>query len=84
MKLLASSLRSCCKLELYYRCVIYVHLSFLSVQSGMMQVGYIVMREHFTGARTNLLRMKGAEVVGVYHRLIDEKLVKILRRYVFY
>jgi len=50
----------------------------------MMQVGYIVMREHFTGARTNLLRMKGAEVVGVYHRLIDEKLVKILRRYVFY
>ena len=49
-----------------------------------MQVGYIVMTEHSTGARTNLLRMKGAEVVGVYHRLINEKLVKVLHRYVFY
>lgn len=34
-----------------------------------------------TGARTNLLRMRGAGVVGVYHPLIDEKLVKILHRY---
>jgi len=44
----------------------------------MMQVGYIVMRDPSTGARTNLLRMKGAEVVGVYHPLIDEKLMKVL------
>ncbi|KAH1128598.1 hypothetical protein GLYMA_06G323800v4 [Glycine max] len=43
-------------------------------------VGYIVMREPSTGARTNLLRMKGAEVVGVYHPLIDENLVKVLHR----
>ncbi|XP_014631639.1 PI-PLC-like phosphodiesterase domain-contiaing protein isoform X1 [Glycine max] len=50
------------------------------ITSGMMQVGYIVMREPSTGARTNLLRMKGAEVVGVYHPLIDENLVKVLHR----
>ncbi|KAJ4951972.1 hypothetical protein NE237_028804 [Protea cynaroides] len=41
-------------------------------------VGYIVMKDPSTGARTNLLRIKGASVVGVYHPLIDEKLVKIL------
>lgn len=33
-----------------------------------------------TGVRNNLLRMKGAGVVGVYHPLIDEKLVRVLRR----
>ncbi|ESW20626.1 hypothetical protein PHAVU_005G002500 [Phaseolus vulgaris] len=48
--------------------------------SSNITVGYIVMTEHSTGARTNLLRMKGAEVVGVYHRLINEKLVKVLHR----
>ncbi|KAG6659145.1 hypothetical protein I3843_03G011900 [Carya illinoinensis] len=41
-------------------------------------VGYIVMKDPSTGARTNLLRMRGAGVVGVYHPLVDEKLVKIL------
>ncbi|XP_034676727.1 glycerophosphodiester phosphodiesterase GDPD4-like [Vitis riparia] len=44
-----------------------------------MQVGYIVMKDPSTGARTNLLRMKAAGIVGVYHPLIDEKLVRILR-----
>ncbi|TKY49914.1 Glycerophosphodiester phosphodiesterase GDPD4 [Spatholobus suberectus] len=48
--------------------------------SSEITVGYIVMREPSTGARTNLLRMKGAEVVGVYHPLIDEKLMKVLHR----
>ncbi|XP_014631644.1 glycerophosphodiester phosphodiesterase GDPD4-like isoform X5 [Glycine soja] len=48
--------------------------------SSEITVGYIVMREPSTGARTNLLRMKGAEVVGVYHPLIDENLVKVLHR----
>ncbi|KAK1274723.1 hypothetical protein QJS04_geneDACA009959 [Acorus gramineus] len=43
-----------------------------------VQVGYIVMKDHSTGARSNLLRMKGAVIVGVYHPLIDEKLVQIL------
>ncbi|KAA8544559.1 hypothetical protein F0562_022582 [Nyssa sinensis] len=43
-----------------------------------VMVGYIVMKDPSTGARTNLLRMRGAGVVGVYHPLIDEKLVKIL------
>lgn len=33
-----------------------------------------------TGVRNNLLRMKGAKVVGVYHPLIDESLVGIVRR----
>ncbi|BBH08700.1 PLC-like phosphodiesterases superfamily protein, partial [Prunus dulcis] len=41
-------------------------------------VGYIVMIDPSTRARTNLLRMKGAGVVGVYHPLIDETLVRIL------
>ncbi|RVW24126.1 Glycerophosphodiester phosphodiesterase GDPD4 [Vitis vinifera] len=40
---------------------------------------YIVMKDPSTGARTNLLRMKAAGIVGVYHPLIDEKLVRILR-----
>lgn len=41
-------------------------------------VGYIVMMDPSTGTRTPLLRMRGAGVVGVYHHLIDEKLVKLL------
>ncbi|KAK4413459.1 Glycerophosphodiester phosphodiesterase GDPD4 [Sesamum alatum] len=41
-------------------------------------VGYIVMMDPSTGTRTNLLRMRGAGVVGVYHPLIDEELVRIL------
>ncbi|XP_031474272.1 glycerophosphodiester phosphodiesterase GDPD4 isoform X2 [Nymphaea colorata] len=43
-------------------------------------VGYIVMRDPSTGVRTNLLRMKGSQVVGVYHPLIDEALVRTLHR----
>ncbi|XP_038717758.1 glycerophosphodiester phosphodiesterase GDPD4 isoform X2 [Tripterygium wilfordii] len=46
--------------------------------SSDVTVGYIVMLDPSTGTRSNLLRMKGARVVGVYHPLIDEKLVKIL------
>nr|XP_018683377.1 PREDICTED: glycerophosphodiester phosphodiesterase GDPD4 isoform X2 [Musa acuminata subsp. malaccensis] len=41
-------------------------------------VGYIVMSDPSTGARSKLLRMKGAAVVGVYHPLVDEELVRIL------
>ncbi|XP_030936880.1 glycerophosphodiester phosphodiesterase GDPD4 isoform X1 [Quercus lobata] len=43
-----------------------------------LQVGYIVMKDPSTGLRTNLMRMKGAGVVGVYHPLIDEMLMKTL------
>ncbi|KAK2658809.1 hypothetical protein Ddye_005342 [Dipteronia dyeriana] len=43
-------------------------------------VGYIVMFDQSTGIRTNLLRMKKAKVVGVYHPLIDEHLVRVLHR----
>ncbi|ONH89595.1 hypothetical protein PRUPE_8G003500 [Prunus persica] len=46
--------------------------------SSDVTVGYIVMIDPSTRARTNLLRMKGAGVVGVYHPLIDETLVRIL------
>lgn len=48
---------------------------------GFLQVGYIVLVDPKTGIRTNLLRIKGAHVVGVYHPLIDEKLVRILHGY---
>ncbi|KAG9457057.1 hypothetical protein H6P81_001565 [Aristolochia fimbriata] len=43
-------------------------------------VGYIVMIEPSTGVRSNLLRMRDAKVAGVYHPLIDEKLMSIMRR----
>ncbi|XP_073003588.1 glycerophosphodiester phosphodiesterase GDPD4 isoform X1 [Typha latifolia] len=43
-------------------------------------VGYIVMKDSSTGARSNLLRMEGAKVVGIYHPLIDENLMRILHR----
>ncbi|KAL5993240.1 hypothetical protein ACLOJK_014163 [Asimina triloba] len=43
-------------------------------------VGYIVMKDPSTGARSNLLRMRGAGAVGVYYPLIDEKLVKMSHR----
>ncbi|PIA28966.1 hypothetical protein AQUCO_02800130v1 [Aquilegia coerulea] len=36
------------------------------------------MRDPSTGARNSLLRIKAAGVVGVYHPLIDENLVKVL------
>lgn len=39
------------------------------------------MKDPSTGARTNILRMAGAKVVGVYHELIDEKIVQILHGY---
>ncbi|KAJ8759592.1 hypothetical protein K2173_007223 [Erythroxylum novogranatense] len=48
--------------------------------SSNITVGYIVMIDPNTGVRSNLLRMKGAGVVGVYHLLIDETLVRILHR----
>lgn len=48
--------------------------------SSDIKVGYIVMIDPSTGERTNLLRMKGAKVVGVYHPLIDENLMRILHR----
>lgn len=50
----------------------------ISQLSSDVMVGYVVMNDPSTGARTNLLRMKGAAVVGVYHPLIDEKLVNTL------
>ncbi|KAF6143941.1 hypothetical protein GIB67_001735 [Kingdonia uniflora] len=47
----------------------------------LFQVGYIVMKDPSTGTRTNLLRIKGARVAGVYHPLIDNSLIKILHGY---
>ncbi|XP_020584756.1 glycerophosphodiester phosphodiesterase GDPD4 [Phalaenopsis equestris] len=41
-------------------------------------VGYIVMKDPDTGAMSNLLRMENAVIVGVYHPLIDKRLVQIL------
>lgn len=46
-----------------------------------LQVGYIVMFDQSTGLRNGVLRIKKAKVAGVYHPLIDEKLVSILHRY---
>ncbi|CAI9117182.1 OLC1v1018528C2 [Oldenlandia corymbosa var. corymbosa] len=49
-------------------------------QSADIAIGYIVVMDPTTGTRTKLLRMRGAQVVGVYHPLIDENLVKIVHR----
>lgn len=43
-----------------------------------VMVGYIVMRDPMTGERMNILRLKGAQAVGIYHPLVDEKLMRIL------
>jgi len=44
-------------------------------------VGYIVMVDKSTGRRTELVRFEGAKVAGVYHPLIHEKVVKVMRRH---
>lgn len=36
------------------------------------------MKDFSTGARSSLLRIKRAGVVGIYHPLVDEKVVQIL------
>ncbi|XP_076939927.1 glycerophosphodiester phosphodiesterase GDPD4-like [Bidens hawaiensis] len=50
------------------------------LQSSDMTVGYIVMMNFSTGVRTKLVRMRAADVVGIYHGLVDESAVKILHR----
>ncbi|CAN4121616.1 unnamed protein product [Withania somnifera] len=47
--------------------------------SSDVMVGYIVMIDPSTGTRMKLLRMRDAAVVGVYHPLIDDNLMKILQ-----
>lgn len=47
--------------------------------SSDVMVGYIVMIDPSTGTRMKLLRMRGAAVVGVYHPLVDQNLMKILQ-----
>lgn len=42
------------------------------------QVGYVIMNDPSTGAQRKYTRIRSADVVGVYHPLIDEKLVKTL------
>uniref|UniRef100_A0ACD5WBR5 Uncharacterized protein n=1 Tax=Avena sativa TaxID=4498 RepID=A0ACD5WBR5_AVESA len=43
-------------------------------------VGYIVMVDWSTGRRTELVRIEGAKVAGVYHPLIHGKLMKTMHR----
>nr|AAX95195.1 expressed protein [Oryza sativa Japonica Group] len=43
-------------------------------------VGYIVMVDKSTGRTTELVRITGSKVAGVYHRLIHEKLMKVMHR----
>nr|CAB3489589.1 unnamed protein product [Digitaria exilis] len=44
-------------------------------------VGYIVMVDKSTGRRTQLVRLEGAKVAGVYHPLIHEKVMKVMHRH---
>uniref|UniRef100_A0A0E0ME46 glycerophosphodiester phosphodiesterase n=1 Tax=Oryza punctata TaxID=4537 RepID=A0A0E0ME46_ORYPU len=45
-----------------------------------IMVGYIVMVDKSTGRTTELVRIAGSKVAGVYHRLIHEKLMKVMHR----
>ncbi|XP_010534137.1 PREDICTED: glycerophosphodiester phosphodiesterase GDPD4 isoform X2 [Tarenaya hassleriana] len=47
-------------------------------QDILSVVGYIVMEDPSSGVRNNLLRMRGARVAGVYHPLIDERLMRVM------
>ncbi|XP_066339797.1 glycerophosphodiester phosphodiesterase GDPD4-like [Miscanthus floridulus] len=42
-------------------------------------VGYIVMVDKSTNRRTELVRIEGAKVAGIYHPLIHEKVMKVMR-----
>lgn len=44
-------------------------------------VGYIVMVDKSTNRRTELVRIEGAKVAGVYYPLIHEKVMKVMRRH---
>ncbi|AQK49260.1 Glycerophosphodiester phosphodiesterase GDPD4 [Zea mays] len=44
-------------------------------------VGYVVMVDKFTNRRTELVRIEGAKVAGIYHPLIHEKVMKVMRRH---
>ena len=39
------------------------------------------MVDKSTNRRTELVRIEGAKVAGIYHRLIHEKVMKVMRRY---
>lgn len=39
------------------------------------------MVDKSTGRRTQLVRLEGAKVAGVYHPLIHEKVMKVMHRY---
>lgn len=41
------------------------------------------MVDKSTGRKTELVRLEGAKVAGVYHPLIHEKLVNIMHRYLY-
>ncbi|KAL6660768.1 hypothetical protein ACP70R_001803 [Stipagrostis hirtigluma subsp. patula] len=44
-------------------------------------VGYIVMVDKSTGRRTELVRIEGSKVAGVYHPLIHEKVMQVMHRH---
>ncbi|KAJ1275231.1 hypothetical protein BS78_05G120900 [Paspalum vaginatum] len=44
-------------------------------------VGYIVMVDKSTSRRTELVRIEGAKVAGIYHPLIHEKVMRIMHRH---
>ncbi|XP_057532614.1 glycerophosphodiester phosphodiesterase GDPD4 isoform X3 [Amaranthus tricolor] len=44
-----------------------------------LRVGYIIMKDPQTRSRSNLLRLKKAGIAGIYHPLINEQLIQILR-----
>ncbi|KAG6556474.1 hypothetical protein Mapa_002419 [Marchantia paleacea] len=44
------------------------------------KTGYIVMNDTTTGKVSELVRLKGAEVVGIYYGLVNSKVVRYLHR----
>ncbi|KAL7605407.1 hypothetical protein Lser_V15G19114 [Lactuca serriola] len=81
---LASDILSVVKRTQCKNCVVWAKSDNLvrdvNKQSQDVPVGYIVMMNFSSGTRTNLLRMRDAQVVGIFHGLVDEAVVKILHR----
>ncbi|KAL3689223.1 hypothetical protein R1sor_015532 [Riccia sorocarpa] len=49
--------------------------------ASRIKTGYIVMKDLTTGKVSELVRLKGAEIVGIYYGLVNDKVVRHLHRH---
>ncbi|KAJ3671589.1 hypothetical protein LUZ60_007668 [Juncus effusus] len=81
---LANDILSIVKINACKNCLVWAKSDTIAIDviklSQDIHVGYIIMKDFKTGSMSKLGRIKGAQVGGVYHPLINEKLVRILHR----